>query len=130
MRLEAYRNLNTGTWNLRIPGGAVLGFCTELVMDDPHAKVIDCERKRMYTRNRRTVHLVIVGRVVGVNGFKSKDPAGISFTGFDVGSLAQLQRLTYDPWTMDAFQYKDRPGETWTHGELALFLKDMSCWVR
>lgn len=131
MRVEAYRNLNTGTWNLRQPGGNVIGFCTALVLKEPEAKLIQCERKRMVERNRRTVHLVLVGELVAVTGFVSK--SGERLDEYQARAIHNhpcgMKRLTFNPWTMQGFQYKES-GAPWTAGRYAQFCPDLSCWVQ
>lgn len=123
MIVHVYRNLHRDCLSIVAREGEhkgrVIGYADAVGLLDAHYKVSQSGRCRVLREQKKNVHAVILGELIGLRGFKSRLYVHSLLQGCSTDELAEmyligdvttngLYEVTYNPYTHEQFMYKDK----------------------
>lgn len=116
MKVKVYYNLHNHKWSLQdAVSGLVLGHASCVALSNVTPKVSEAGRQRVLKEKRKNVHAFLVGELATVfdfTSFKGRNLEGryhaIMYPP-NIENTVGVKRVTYNPYTMDRFMYRDTP---------------------
>lgn len=133
MRVQAYRNLNSGLWSLRyrMPGDkrfTVIAHCERVVLSGVTVRQSEAARQTVIRNGQRSVHCWVEGDLVAVDGVDLKKDVCLPVCNDLIPALSQ--GVTYNPYEHKTLVYRDDESREYAGGALCVLDSDQKMYVR
>ena len=132
MKVQAYRNLNTGLWSLRARVGGkwlVVAHCQRAVLSDVTVRQSEKARQTVIASGQRSVHCWVVGELISAVGVDLKKDVELP------GELCRRcpvdydgRGVTYNPYKNETLVYRS-DGSEYTGSEYCVLDHDQKMYV-
>lgn len=107
MKVKVYYNLHNHKWSIKdSKTGLVLGYATNILLQNAIAKVSELGRQRVLLTKHKNVHAILEGTLVSVENFTSRDSRKVVPSGILPATTRDYSQISYNPYKAPTFIWK------------------------